>query len=91
MQGTIIGLRASWGTGVALVAIRTQDGRTEIWRANNAPFIQALDDTIPGGCVKSNHTDDFAAVIRTGILFETDPSGVISGIGPVSQVEEALS
>jgi len=81
MRGRIEGIHGSWGSGLATVLIRDEDGRLETLYADNGPLVRAL-EAMFGEIIEPGHTVNVEAVIGREIEYGTDELGMLAWIGP---------
>lgn len=80
-KATIVDLRGSWGSGIAILVVKEGKKLKEI-PADNAPLVRAL-DAMFAGVIAPGHTVNMDAIRGKKIVYEMDEMGLMLGsIGP---------
>jgi hypothetical protein len=81
MEGTIEGVEGSWGSGLATITIRRDDGTTEELAADNGPLVRGLDAMFEG-VIGPGHTVNVDALKGKRVSFGRDEMGLLEWVGP---------
>ena len=81
-EGTIIGFRGSWNSGIAHLIIQKEDGTIEHIPCDNAPTVRALDSAFEN-VINANHTVNQNAIKGKKIRYSVDI--VLEGFTPLEE------
>ena len=86
MKATILNFYGSWGSGIAILLVKTEEGYLKEIPCDNGPTVRAL-EAIFGDAIGSNHTINVDAIKGKKIVYEMDDMGLVLGrIAPDEEV-----
>jgi hypothetical protein len=88
-KGKIKGFQGSWGSGLAMLLIKNEDGETDGVPCDNAPTVRALEDCF-GNVITKGHTANGQGYIDKEIFYSLESWGTLAGFTPVSEASEKL-
>lgn len=79
MEGTIVGLCAWWGSGLATLLVQDDEGSVHLFHADNGPLVRALRNMLGPEVIGKGHTVNTEALKGVRVRAELDDMGLYLG------------
>lgn len=88
-KGQIMDFQGSWGSGIATLVIKKEDGTIDMVTCDNGPTVRALESAF-GNIISAGHTADIKNAKGQWIFYDYTDWGTLAGFVPVSQANEEV-
>ena len=88
-KGEIVDFQGSWGSGIATLTIKREDGKIERVPCDNAPTTRALERAY-GDVIGTGHTANIGKIKGRKIYYSMENWGTMAGFMPVEQANIEL-
>jgi len=88
-RGTIQGFQGSWGSGIAILIIKKENGEIDNVPCDNAPTVRALESAF-GNVIGAGHTMSTENIKGKEIFYDYTDWGTLAGFVPVDEAPPEL-
>jgi hypothetical protein len=80
-KGQIMGFEGSWGSGIATLTLKGEDGRIVNIPCDNGPTVRSLESAY-GNIIGESHTASIKNIKGKWIYYDTEEWGTLAGFTP---------